>query len=87
MDQPSSPLSPKISDPITFEMEQPSDPIIFLMQSFTQIATGYITSYTPNMESSWVCSLNTIKNTPFEITLKSDSVNAFPRPYTMYTFC
>lgn len=34
-----------------------------------------------------ISGINTINNRPFEITLKSDNTNAYPRSYTMYIFC
>ena len=41
---------------------------------------------TLNQDYSVISGINTIKNAPYEITIKSDSVNSFTRPYTMYVF-
>lgn len=42
---------------------------------------------TLNEDNSVISGVNTINNRPFEITLKSDNTNAFPRSYTTYVFC
>ena len=42
---------------------------------------------TLNEDYSVISGINTINNRPFEITLKSDSTNAYPRSNTMYVFC
>lgn len=42
---------------------------------------------TLNQDYSVISGMNTINNRPFEINLKSDSLNSFTRPYTMYVFC
>ena len=42
---------------------------------------------TLNEDYSVICGINTINNRPFEITLKSDPTNAYPRSCTMYVFC
>lgn len=42
---------------------------------------------TLNEDYSVISGINTINNRPFEITLKSDNTNAYPRSSTMYVFC
>jgi hypothetical protein len=42
---------------------------------------------TLNNDYNVISGINTINNRPFEITLKADTTNAFPRPYTMNVFC
>ena len=41
---------------------------------------------TLNNDYNVISGINTIKNAPYEITVKSDSTNSLPRPYTMYIF-